>query len=133
MLPYFINITSKCNTPAYVGCFINKPLEINQLEPHSSVATLKSFGTHSVFVYIPTRFPNQLVATSYNVSHDLKERFSATSVNPDADALQHPYHLNLNEYCKGFTELLDNSDLHSQNLSHELIKLYFLLQSDLNQ
>jgi len=133
MLPYFINITSKCNTLAYVGTCINKPLEMTRLDPHPAASTLKALGSHSVFVYIPSRFPNQLVATSYAVSNDLKERFGDKQPSQAVTEPVQPYHLNLNEYCKGFTELLDNSDLYSQNLSLELIKLYFLLQSDLNQ
>ena len=136
LLPYFINITSKCNTPAYVGCFINKPLDPSAITPDPSSSTLKSLGTHGVFVYIPSRFPNQLVATSYNVSNDLKERFGGdqpSAVTDPVSSQHQPYHLDLNKYCKGFTELLDNSDLYSQNLSNELIKLYFSLQSDLNQ
>jgi hypothetical protein len=141
MLPYFINITSKCNTLAYVGCFINKPISIEQLERNPTAAALKSYGSHGVFVYIPSRFPNQLVATSYSVTNDLKEHFgnAAPAVSnpltqqPTRQQPGHSYHLNLDEYCKGFTELLDNNDLHSQNLSLALIKLYFSLQSDLNQ
>jgi len=134
MLPYFRNITSKCNTPVYAGTVIDQPIDIKKFDndnPSSSV--LKMLGRHSVFVYIPRRFPNQLVLTSYAVSNALREDFGDATAVTEMFTKQVPYYLNLDDYCAGFRQLLDHSGIDNQNQSNELVKLYFSLQSDLNQ
>jgi hypothetical protein len=154
LLPYFKNISTKCSSPVFIGTVIETPIKYGSIESeHLSMQELRKLGAHSLFIYAPDIFPNQLVLTTYNISNNLKETLQKTSSKegemssePVQESLSHKqsksmyqrhmlsqYALNLNQYCSGFEELIDEIKYNNVALSNMLIELYFQLQSDLNR
>lgn len=153
LLPYFKNISSKCSSIVFIGTVIDKPIKFGAIDSeHLSMHELRKYGKHSLFIFAPNIFPKQLVLTTYNMSNNLKEALQnsnssdprTTDVSSDitlTDKSKHMYQkhilseyaLNLNQYCSGFEELIDEINYNNVTLSDMLVKLYFKLQYDLNQ
>jgi len=156
LLPYFKNLTSQCSSTAMIGPVINNAiqLEITGTE-HLSMSSLKKLGSYSAFMYAPDIFPNQLVLTTYKISNDLKEVFHDVEHDAEHDTEHDAEHdgtgssqsnlcggtscspatdgFDLNEYCSGFEKLIDDIDFNNIKISDSLVKLYYLIQSNLNQ
>jgi hypothetical protein len=153
-LPYFKNISTKCSSPVFIGTVIDTPIKYGAIDSeHLSMQELRKLGAHSLFIFAPDIFPNQIVLTTYNISDNLKESLQRTSSNESEmssesfdESLSHKqsksryqrhmlseYALNLKQYCNGFEELIDDIKYNNIALSNMLIKLYFQLQSDLNR
>ena len=123
LLPYFVDISSSCDTTVFIGTIAKKALDpIVVINPTHQ--QLDKIGDHYVFLYTPEKFPNQLVLTSHTIDKDLREEFTQ---NFDEQLL------NLNEYCPGILKVLDSQKLDRISVSNNLIKLYNFIESNLNQ